>query len=191
MEWLREHVDETTAEGKLALAYAAATTELTTIAGQLTDRCARCHLGQVGCCDSNSRHRMGMTDDLLRLQEVEAKRAGWTMPSDDRMFRCQFHGERGCVLTSLRPTICYAFFCQWIIEEMIQIDGEELVAPFMKASMAFYEGPSPIGDPEATLANLHVAIEAGRKLLAHRKQHGPAQPVSRDPEGRTRLRVLR
>jgi hypothetical protein len=190
MDWLREHVDETTPEGKLALAYTSAMAELTVIAGQLTDRCARCHIGHVGCCDTNTRHTMGMPEHLLRLQELEAGRSGWTMPTDDRMHRCQFHGDRGCVLTVTRSTICYAFFCKWIIEEMCQTDGAELVMPFIEASTAFYEGPSLIGDPDATLANIQRAIEAGRVLLAHRHKHGARQPIRDDSGGRVRLRVL-
>jgi hypothetical protein len=184
MDWVREQVDETTADGRLAIAYARATAELTTLTSQLSDRCGRCHLGSVGCCDRQGRHALGMPDELLRLQNLEAARQGHTPLA--RPQRCEFHGERGCTLTLFRATICYSFFCKEIIAELCEVDGEELVMPFMAAIAAVYEGPSLKADPAATLANLELALEAGRALVAHRKRQ--AKPPG---EGRTRLPIVR
>ena len=184
MDWVYEEVDESTEEGRVAIAYARATAELTSLTGQLSDRCARCHLGPVGCCDRHGRHALGMPRELLRLQEVEAARQGFT--PELRPQRCEFHGERGCTLTLFRSTICYSFFCDEIIAELCEVDGEELVMPFIEAIAAVYRGPSLKADPNATLANLELALEAARALVAHHRQQD--QPSS---DGRKRLPILR
>jgi hypothetical protein len=185
MDWVREHVDADTPEGQLAIAYATMTAELTTLTGQLTDRCGRCQHGPIGCCDRHGRHALGMPEHLLRLQEVEAARQGFAPTK--RPQRCEFHGDRGCTLTLFRATICYSFFCQELIAELCEADGEELVMPFMNAIAAVYEGPSLKADPAATLANLEIALAAGRALVAHHRRatEPPVEP------GRTRLPIVR
>ena len=185
MDWVRERVDDSTPEGRLAIAYATATAELTALTGQLSDRCGRCHLGSIGCCDRHGRHAIGMPEHFLRLQEVEAARQGFT--PEKRPQRCEFHGERGCTLTLFRATICYSFFCKELIAELCEADGEELVMPFMTAIAAVYEGPSLKADPAATLQNLEIALEAGRALVAHHLRQ--AEPPVDD--GRTRLPIVR
>lgn len=167
LDWVSEHVDASTPEGRVALAYVAAADQLTAINSELTGLCARCHHGPIGCCDHDMRYMLGMPPELLRLQEIEAGRQGWKKP-DNRVGRCQFHGERGCVIRLSRPTICLAFFCTTLVEQLCDSYGAADVMPFIEASKAFYEGPSLHAIPDELFDNLNAAIAAGRALLAHR-----------------------
>jgi len=161
--WVLEHIDPDSDEGRRVLDYALATQELAPINSELCSMCAKCRFGSIGCCFDTTLYKRGMPEELLRMQRIEAERGGWEPrePQD----RCRFHGERGCVLKVFRPTVCYAHFCEPLVEELAQEYGADRVKPFMKDSLAFYDGPSSIADPGVTVHNMRTAIASGRRLL--------------------------
>ena len=147
--------------------YAKRTEQLDTILQTLTkDFCAKnCPNRPYGCCGEN--YSAGIPEEMLLLQEKEAKENGWIQENTSTNLQCKYHAaEEGCKLKLYKPPVCMGFLCGDLrhdIDKRYSRDGEnfnELMYRFrfLRLDLGSYES-------EKLLSYLDAAIESGNKIV--------------------------
>jgi hypothetical protein len=99
---------------KLMLEYATWARQIDdVVGGLLSPFCARhCPSPPVGCCHLLG-YDMGLVPPgMLRLQEMEARLRGWSLPPQPDLDKCRYHTDTGCVLRLFKTPACLQFVCE-------------------------------------------------------------------------------
>ena len=104
--------------GKLLLEYATKSRRLDYVLGVLTkDYCAtHCQKLPVGCCYILG-YDLGLVPDvMLKAQQLEALRTGWSMPNSEE--KCRYHTTSGCRLALFKSPACIGYLCEELVTEL-------------------------------------------------------------------------
>jgi len=152
--------------------YASRTKQLDSILQELTKEfCAdKCFYRPYGCCGNN--YSAGIPEEMLLLQEKEAKENGWNgkgkTSTKSTNNHCKYHTKKeGCRLKLYKPPICIGFLCADLRQNINKKYGTE-GEYFNELMYKFRHSRLDIGSHEAEklFSYIDASIEVGKKLLS-------------------------
>jgi hypothetical protein len=150
---------------KLMLEYAVWNGRLDSISrGLLSPFCASdCPSPPVGCCYLLG-YDMGLVPEgMLRLQELEARLGGWSMPDDPDLRKCRYHSSSGCALRLFKTPACLQYVCRPM---RAALERDRGVEPARALCHALHELGRQDIDRRRIFAALERVVEAGRACIA-------------------------
>jgi hypothetical protein len=119
---------------------------------------ADCPRPPWGCCWEYA-YRMGNEDffEFLALQQVEAKRNGWTRPGE----KCRYHTVTGCKLGLFKAPVCMRLLCPPLVKMLRRRFGpgaDDFLKSLTDISLDIQRSGS-------ILEEMDKAIAAGRRIL--------------------------
>ncbi|MCP4606041.1 MAG: hypothetical protein GY847_36935 [Proteobacteria bacterium] len=123
--------------GKLLLEYAVKSRCVDEIVGMMTKGyCAEtCDKLPIGCCHILG-YDLGLVPEvMLRAQEIEARRCGWTpSPTEDK---CKFHTASGCQIALFKSPACVGYLCPPLEKMLKEKYPTDKLGAFLDALVVF------------------------------------------------------
>lgn len=165
---------------RLIIKYALRTKKIDEIFTELTkEYCASsCPLGSDSCCGKSAReyreakerkyneiNEHGLIEEMVELQEIEARKNGWVEPSKDN---CKYHTDSsGCKLVFFKTPSCIGDLCWQLKKHLREQFGYEETESFLK-KMYDIRYANTVTNPYL-FNSMDDAIAAGMELVGINK----------------------
>jgi len=165
---------------KLMLEYAVWSSRVDDVVGVLLSPfCAdRCPSPPVGCCHLLG-YDMGLVPEgMLRVQELEARVRGWSIPPQPDRDACRYHTHAGCALRLFKTPACLQYVCAPMEAELRRVHGGEAARDLVAALHAL--GTCDI-DRASVFEHLARVVRAGERCDTLGEDCARVVPIRRNP----------
>jgi hypothetical protein len=148
--------------GKLLLEYAVKARRIDELLDALTKGycAAKCDRLPVGCCSVEG-FDMGLVPEaMLELQEIEARRVGWSAPAGGEA--CKFHTAAGCAIALFKSPACSGMLCDPLVESLRKRHSTARLEPFLERLAALRNCDI---DRVRVFEAMDGVIDSGQQLL--------------------------